>query len=112
MDISTGKLFKRVFCGLKTHVILYFNVVKKLRFAVPKQCQRSVSDGGVHPVEKFTLGRIVLIDILKNAEHSIVDRREYIVFFFKKVFTQGKQYRVKLTVQFFLTLTFFTPATR
>ena len=111
VNISSRKLFKRVFLGDEPHFILDFHVIECLRFPVAEHRECGIADGGVHPAEKTAFGRVVLVDVREHFQHPIVDRRDDVVFVLKKVLAKRKQDRVKLPVQFFLTLALTTPAT-
>ena len=112
VNVVGGELFKGIFLRYKPHFILDFHVVECLCFAVAEHGEGCIADSCVHPAEKFTLCRVVLIDIREHFQHAIVDRRHDVVLILEKVFTKREQDRVKLPVQFFLTLALPPPTTR
>lgn len=111
VNVSSRQLFKRVVLRDKPHFILDFHVIEYLRFPIAEHGECGVAYGGVHPAEKPAFGRVVLIDVREHFQHSIIDRRDDVVFVLKKVLAKRKQDRVKLPVQFFLTLALPSPAT-
>jgi len=112
VNVCGRKLFQWIFLRHKPHSILDLHVVERLCFPVAEHGERGVADSGVHPVEKLAFYRIVLINVREHFQHPVVDRRDDVVFVLKKVLAKREQDRVKLPVQFFLTLALPPSATR
>lgn len=111
LNVPGRKLVEWIFRGYEAHFVLDFYVIERLRLPVAEHGERRIADGGVHPTEKFTLCRVVVIDIREHFQHTVVNCRYDVVLVLEKVFTKREQDRVKLPVQFFLTLALPTPAT-